>query len=59
MAREIDSIYQSNHSMDDLDLQSVLRLFRTKTKASVWLEKNPAKARKIKTKFKKFWGKEF
>jgi hypothetical protein len=58
-AHAIDDIYANTKFMDDLDLQSVLRIFQQKTKCSVWLEKNPDKAKKIKTKFKKYWGVDF
>ncbi|HEV7449352.1 MAG TPA: hypothetical protein VGP13_02305 [Candidatus Paceibacterota bacterium] len=59
IAQEIDRIYADTKSMDDLDLLSVLRLFRQKTKVRMWLEQNPAKAKGFRTKFKKFWGTDF
>lgn len=59
IAREIDEIYRNAKSMEELDLQSVLSIFQRKTKATIWLERNPEKARKIKTKFKKYWGIHF
>lgn len=58
-AQAIDAIYEYTKSIDDLNLQSILSIFHQKTKCSIWLEKNPEKARKIATKFKKFWGIDF
>ncbi|MDD5068032.1 MAG: hypothetical protein PHS53_01030 [Candidatus Pacebacteria bacterium] len=58
-AEEIDRIYEKTKSLNDLDLQAVLAIFRKKTKCSIWLENNPEKARKITIKFKKFWGVDF
>ncbi|MBM3260955.1 hypothetical protein FJY93_00905 [Candidatus Kaiserbacteria bacterium] len=59
IARRIDDMYARTKSMDDLDLHAVLSIFQQKTKAHVWLEKNPGKAKKIKGKFKKYWGVDF
>lgn len=58
-AQAIDAIYENTKSIDDLNLQSILSIFNQETKCSIWLEKNPEKAKKIGVKFKKFWGIDF
>lgn len=58
-AQAIDTVYQNTKSMNDLNLQSILSIFNQKTKCTIWLEKNPKKAKKLKFKFKKFWGIDF
>jgi hypothetical protein len=58
-AQAIDTIYENTKSMDDLNINSILLIFNQKTKCSIWLEKNPQKAKKIGIKFKKFWGIDF
>ncbi len=59
ISQSIDDIYKNTKSLNDLDLQSIFSIFHQKTKSSVWLEKNPERARKIGIKFKKFWGIDF
>jgi hypothetical protein len=59
VAHQIDDIYKNVQSMDDINLQSILSLFHQKTKISVRLEKDAEKARKVKIKFKKYWGVDF
>ena len=59
ISQAIDAIYKNTKSLNDLNLQSILLVFHQKTKSSIWLEKNPEKARKIRIKFKKFWGIDF
>lgn len=59
ISHAIDAIYTRTKSMNDLDLPSILSIFNQKTDASIWLEKNPEKAKKIRNKFRKFWGINF
>lgn len=56
-SQAIDQIYQETKTINDLDLSAIISIFNQKTNASIWLEKNPEKAKKIGIKFKKFWGK--
>lgn len=59
VACDIDRIYQETHSMDEVDLASVISIFRNPTKAVIRLERCPKKARNIKAKFKRYWGVDF
>src|SRR3989344_1994433 len=59
VAAEIDRIYAETRSLDTLDLPGILSLFRNKTRVMIRLEKNALKAKKIKTKFKRYWGINF
>jgi hypothetical protein len=58
-AKAIDTLYDDTKSMNDIDMQGILSIFCGKTKATMWLEKNPVKAKNIKTRFKKYWGIDF
>lgn len=58
-SKQIKQIYDKTTSMNDIDLPSVIKIFSKKTKSSVWLEKNPKKARRIKNRFEKYWGVKF
>ena len=59
LSQAIDTIYDQTNNIDSLDIPSVISLFSQGTKASIWLEKNPEKAKKIRVKFTKFWGIDF
>lgn len=59
MAREIDALYERTTSAKTLDIQAIFSLFQSKVDASLTLEHNPTKARKIERAFSEFFGIDF
>ena len=59
MAREIDSLYDRTTSAKTLDIQAIFSLFQSKVEASLTLEHNPAKARRIERAFSEYFGVKF
>lgn len=59
MAKEIDMFYERTTSAKTLDIQALFTLFQSKVDASLTLEFNPAKARKIERTFAEFFGVDF
>ena len=55
----IEKIYQTVQSAEDIDLAEILKVFHSKVKASIWLEKNPKKATILRKRFEKYFGENF
>ncbi len=55
----IDKLYSETLSIEEINIGEILRIFNGDVKASIWVEKNPEKAKKIKRKFKDFFGVDF
>lgn len=53
----IDALYDLVKKPEDIDISSILKIFRQPTSVSMWLENKPAKAHATRVKFKKFFGK--
>lgn len=54
---EIEKLFQSTKSMDDVEFSELFRVFGQKVQANMWLENNPEKAAAYSKKFKNFFGK--
>lgn len=54
---EIEKLFQSVSSMDDIEFSELFRIFGQKVRTSMWLENNPEKAAAYHKKFKNFFGK--
>ena len=59
MAREIDALYERTTSSKTLDIQAIFSLFQGKVDATLTLEHNPTKARRIERAFSEFFGVDF
>lgn len=57
--RAIENLYSKTLPASDLNFASVFKIFQSKVKASVWLEKNLKKAKMIKGRFTRFFGVKF
>ncbi len=59
MARDIDSFYERTSSAKNLDIQALFALLQSKVNASITLENNPRKARRIEKQFAEYFGVDF
>jgi len=57
--KAINNFYNNTSSIEKMNLSNMLDIFHGKVKASIWLEKNPEKAQKIKGRFTRFFGIKF
>lgn len=57
ITNEIEKLFQSAKTMDDIEFSELFRVFGQKVHASMWLENNPEKAADYRKKFKNFFGK--
>ena len=57
--QEIENLYKNIISVENMNIATMLRIFHSKVKASVWLEKNLRKADILRGRFTKFFGVKF
>lgn len=57
--KAIDKLYSTISAIENINISEILRIFDSNVKASIWAEKNPEKAEKIRRKFKNFFGVNF
>ena len=53
---EIEMLYSSVGSFDDLEFSEIFRIFGSRVKASMWLENNSLKASQYRKKFVDYFG---
>ena len=52
----IDHLYQSTSTVIEINFEHILSLLQQKVKAVMWLEHNPIKAAKLRSRFIRFFG---
>lgn len=56
ITQEIDNLYKSVKTFEELDISEVFRIFDLKVRASMWLEENTKKSNLYRKRFAKFFG---
>jgi len=56
ITKKIENLYQQTKSSKELNIGEIISIFRTQVRASIWLERNPVKAKILRRRFIKFFG---